>query len=222
MSFKHLLPILIFGILYFFVQSGCKKEETLPEFNQIGPLYLTSIPPELPKVSINGVSGTWAPPEIRTDTAGILTYVFTPDAGQEAKTISMNIEVIKDFWALDSILIHDYIEQHQLNASRSPEGVYYIIEEPGSNEHPNLNSYLKVHYKGYLLNGTVFDETTGTPAQFYLSNTIRGWKVGIPLFGRGGKGTLIIPSDFAYGENSYTKIPSHSILVFDITLEDFQ
>jgi FKBP-type peptidyl-prolyl cis-trans isomerase FkpA len=188
----------------------------------MGPVYLTQIAPALPVVSVNGVAGTWEPPVIRTDSVGVMTYVFTPDAGQNAKGTTMSIEVIEDFWALDSILIHDYIIASDLNASRTPEGVYYIIDEPGSNEHPVLTSLLKVHYKGYLLNGTVFDKTTGTPAQFYLSQLIPGWRIGIPLFGKGGKGTLIIPSNLGYGSSSVSTIPPHSVLIFDIFLEDFQ
>lgn len=127
-----------------------------------------------------------------------------------------------DYKAIDKKIIEDYIAAKGLTASSTAEGIYYVVDNPGSSQHPTANSYVKVHYKGYLTNDTVFDQTSGTAAQFYLSQTIKGWQIGIPLFGKGGKGKLLIPSDYAYGDKSYTKIPAHSVLIFDIVLSDFQ
>ena len=108
--------------------------------------------------------------------------------------------------------------------TRTPQGVYIKIENEGGAQKPNLGSSVTIHYKGTLTNGKVFDSSydRGAPAQFPLSNLITGWQIGIPYFGRGGKGTLIIPPNLGYGSRAQNDIPANSILVFDIELINFQ
>lgn len=64
-----------------------------PLFTPIGPLCLNSIPPLLPGTSLNGITGTWAPPDINTAIAGITVYALTPDSGQCGMVAMMSIEV---------------------------------------------------------------------------------------------------------------------------------
>jgi hypothetical protein len=70
--------------------------EITPEFVQIGPLCQNSVPPALPSVSTNGISGTWNPPFIDTKVSGLLTYTFTPFAGQCAVPTTMVIEIVNE------------------------------------------------------------------------------------------------------------------------------
>ena len=126
-----------------------------------------------------------------------------------------------DYAAQDKKIIEDYIAAHGFTAQSTSEGVYYVVELPGSSQHPTATSTVKVHYKGYLTDGTVFDQTTGTASAFSLSGVIQGWQIGIPKFGKGGKGKLLIPSDLGYGSNTTGTIPAHSVLIFDIVLSDF-
>lgn len=127
----------------------------------------------------------------------------------------------EDYAARDKQIIEDYLAAKGLVATATPEGVYYLIEDAGGSTHPSVYSTVKVHYKGYLTDGTVFDQTSGTAASFTLANTIAGWQIGIPKFGKGGKGKLFIPSDYGYGSSSTDEIPAHSVLIFDIVLSDF-
>ena len=115
--------------------------------------------------------------------------------------------------------IEDYLAEKNLTAQKTDDGLYYIIDVPGNEIKPKLNSDVKVIYKGYLTNGTVFDEKT-TAIEFNLSQVIAGWTRGIPLFGEGGKGKLIIPPSLGYGDTENGTIPANSILVFDIELVD--
>jgi gliding motility-associated-like protein len=69
---------------------------TEPLFDPIGPLSQGSVAPALPSVSLNGVTGTWAPPVIDTSVPGTYEFVFTPDEGQCATTAIMNITVLFD------------------------------------------------------------------------------------------------------------------------------
>jgi FKBP-type peptidyl-prolyl cis-trans isomerase FkpA len=124
--------------------------------------------------------------------------------------------------AEDLELIDQYLEDNNLTAQSTSTGLHYIIEDAGDNDRPTVQDEVTVAYRGYLLDGTVFDESDeGNPVTFPLGNVIQGWQEGIPLYGRGGKGVLIIPSGLGYGSNSPGSIPRNSVLVFDIEVVDF-
>ncbi|MEI6409778.1 MAG: FKBP-type peptidyl-prolyl cis-trans isomerase [Bacteroidota bacterium] len=59
-------------------------------------------------------------------------------------------------------------------------------------------------------------------ATFPLSSLIKGWQEGIPLLKKGGKGTFFIPSALGYGSQDQGAIPANSVLIFEITLVDYQ
>ena len=71
-----------------------------------------------------------------------------------------------------------------------------------------------LNYKGTLLDGTVFDENDST--KFIANRVIRGWTEGLGLLGEGGKATLYIPANLAYGERGNRNIEPNSVLVFDV------
>ena len=120
-------------------------------------------------------------------------------------------------------LIENYLDENQLTAERHSSGLYYIIEEPGTGGNPNVNSEVLVKYKGYLLDGTIFDQTPGSESTtFFLYQVIRGWQIGIPLLKKGGKGMFLIPSGLAYGPQPRVGIPANSVLIFETELVDFQ
>lgn len=129
----------------------------------------------------------------------------------------------KDQIDLDREEIEEYLAANNLNAESTETGLYYVIEEPGSEDKPSLNNEVTVHYEGFLTNGNVFDSSfaRGEPATFSLANVIRGWQEGIPFFGRGGKGLLLIPSRLGYGTRSQPGIPSNSVLIFRVEVIDF-
>ncbi|PKP02031.1 MAG: hypothetical protein CVU14_04150 [Bacteroidetes bacterium HGW-Bacteroidetes-9] len=64
-----------------------------PQFDLIGPLCQNSVPPLLPGVSLNGISGNWSPAVIGTGIAGNFTYTFTPDGGQCAESVDITVVV---------------------------------------------------------------------------------------------------------------------------------
>jgi FKBP-type peptidyl-prolyl cis-trans isomerase FkpA len=115
--------------------------------------------------------------------------------------------------------IRDYIADKGLQADSTASGLFYVIEVPGNNEHPTLSDEIRIAYTGRFLNGEIFDANPSF--QYPLNGLIAGWKEGIPLFGKGGKGILIVPSNLGYGSQDYAGIPGNSVLVFDIELFDF-
>ena len=67
-----------------------------PTFAAIAPLCQGAVAPTLPLSSTNipAITGTWNPTTINTTTTGIVTYTFTPDAGQCGATVTLDVEVI--------------------------------------------------------------------------------------------------------------------------------
>lgn len=80
---------------------------------------------------------------------------------------------------------------------------------------------VKVHYTGWLTDGTKFDSSVdrGTPIEFPLNGVIKGWQDGIPGMKPGGVRRLLIPSDLGYGARGAAGvIPPNATLVFEVQL----
>ena len=81
-----------------------------------------------------------------------------------------------------------------------------------------------VNYVGALINGTIFDAsanhgTTGFTFTLGAGQVIKGWDEGIVGMKEGGKRTLLIPADLAYGAQAVGDIiPANSALVFEVEL----
>ncbi len=119
--------------------------------------------------------------------------------------------------------IQDYIAEKGWEAKATGSGLYVVTEKAGGEEKPQLSQAVTIYYNGYLLDGTVFDHTDdGQPATFGLNRLIAGWQEGIPYFGKGGNGKLIVPPSLGYGDFDSGPSPGKSILVFDIELIDFK
>lgn len=106
------------------------------------------------------------------------------------------------------------------NIKGTDSGLHYEIHAAGSDAKPTSTDQVKVHYEGRLIDGGVFDSSIerGEPITFGLNQVIKGWTEGLQLIGEGGKVTLYIPSDIAYGNTDQSSIPGGSTLVFEVEL----
>lgn len=102
-------------------------------------------------------------------------------------------------------------------------GLQYIVEKEGTGAKPTAADRVKVHYTGTLLNGDVFDSSVqrGQPAEFGVTEVIKGWTEVLQLMPVGSKWKVFIPSDIAYGDRGAGEgIGPGSTLIFDIELLD--
>lgn len=100
-------------------------------------------------------------------------------------------------------------------------GLKYEVLRPGTGARPSSFNRVKVHYHGYLPDGTVFDSSVqrGQPATFGLNQVIAGWREGIPLMQEGAKYRFTVPPHLAYGaKGSPPKIGPNQTLMFDVEL----
>lgn len=115
--------------------------------------------------------------------------------------------------------ILEYLMDNNLTAQTTSSGLYYVITDQGSGANkPSNNSNVTVYYKGYFLDGRVFDESSNTGANFNLGGLIPGFSEGVQLLNEGGKATLLLPAKIAYGSTGSGSIPPGTVILFDIEL----
>lgn len=106
--------------------------------------------------------------------------------------------------------------------TKTTNGVYYRDLSVGTGAPIDTGSKVQVRYAGFLVNGSLFDQTqpTASPLGFTLGTggVIKGWDEGLVGMKLGGQRQLIIPPALGYGESGSTNIPSQAILVFVVTV----
>lgn len=146
-----------------------------------------------------------------------LTLFISCNKNKEAANEPAKEETV-DIVAKNDKEITDYISKNKLKAEKSDSGLYYVINEPGTGAQPTAVSNVTVAYKGYFLDGTVFDKSKPEGISFGLDQVVKGWTEGIPHFKTGGSGILLVPAHLGYGNETMGPIPGGSALIFDVKL----
>lgn len=83
-----------------------------------------------------------------------------------------------------------------------------------------------VYYKGWLTNGTLFDETKADDKgkiqpfifEMGVQQVIPGWEQGLMGMKVGGTRLIIVPPSVGYGPNGQDQIPGGAVLIFQVQL----
>lgn len=134
----------------------------------------------------------------------------------------------------DEKLLADLIAKGNIKATKTENGTYVEILQPGTGPMIDTSVVLKVRYTGKLTNGKIFD-TNADPAKgpaepltVNLTNNpmlgitvIPGMAEGFKLLSKGAKAKLYIPSVQAYGaQGAGADVPANSNLIFDVEILD--
>jgi len=109
------------------------------------------------------------------------------------------------------------------SAVTTPSGLSYVDLVVGNGPQPTAGKPVKVHYTGWLENGTKFDSSVdrGEPFVFTVGagEVIPGWDEGVMTMKVGGKRRLIVPSQLGYGAaGAGGVIPPNATLIFEVEL----
>ena len=106
------------------------------------------------------------------------------------------------------------------------DGLQYIELVAGKGESPKPGDYVTVNYRGMLIDGTEFDNSSGhndSVSTFQLENLIPAWQQVLPLMKPGSKWKIFAPAKLAYGDKSVGNlIGPNSALIFEIELVNFR
>jgi FKBP-type peptidyl-prolyl cis-trans isomerase FkpA/FKBP-type peptidyl-prolyl cis-trans isomerase FklB len=106
-------------------------------------------------------------------------------------------------------------------AVQTESGLVYLELEPGSGAQPGPADTVRLHYKGTLRDGTVFDNSAdrGAPATFQLGKVVACFREGLTRMQVGGRSRLVCPPAIAYGDRGYPpSIPPGATLTFEVEL----
>jgi len=113
--------------------------------------------------------------------------------------------------------MQDYFTANKITPVKAPKGTYVVIKEKGNGEPAALGKFVTVKYAGRgLVDNKQFDAGVYV-FQVGPGNAIQGWHDGIPLFNKGGKGTLYVPGTLAYGPSEGPGGP-FAALIFEVEI----
>ncbi len=120
-----------------------------------------------------------------------------------------------------------------LVANSDPTDYIYVkVLEAGNGISPLYNDQVRVHYRGMLINGDVFDQSykgtlkpeSAIPSLWQVSAVINGWTTALQQMKEGDRWEIYIPWTLAYGptyeggDGGTSDILPYSLLRFDISL----
>lgn len=165
-----------------------------------------------PEAFVQAINDTFVGnmPEIMPDEANNIIEKFMQD--RNAAEAEQNLNIGREFLADN---------KKEEGVTELPNGLQYKVLKEGSGEKPTLNDQVKCHYKGTLIDGTVFDSSIdrGEPAVFPVNGVIKGWVDALQMMPVGSKWRLFVPHNLAYGnQGAGDVIGPNATLVFDVEL----
>ncbi|MGM0613557.1 MAG: FKBP-type peptidyl-prolyl cis-trans isomerase [Bacteroidota bacterium] len=122
--------------------------------------------------------------------------------------------------------LDNYLKENNIQTKPTSSGLIYITQHEGKGPKPQEGDTALVHYKGYLLNGEVFDSSyeRGKPIEVVIGQRglIEGWLEAIPKMKEGEKAKIILPWKIAYGKQGKGSIPPYANLVFELELTEIK
>ncbi|AMQ55165.1 FKBP-type peptidyl-prolyl cis-trans isomerase [Algoriphagus sanaruensis] len=173
--------------------------------------------------------------DVKTDSAMQAFYQEVMMKEQAAAAERAKVLIVEEGKTIEA-----YAAEKGLNAQKTDNGLYYVIEREGTGEATTPGTTMYVNYAGYLLDGTIFDTSIPDlakannifnenrpyeplPVNVGMGQVIPGWDEGLMLLKKGSKAKFLIPSPLAYGEaGAGAMIPGNSILIFDVEVMDVQ
>lgn len=123
----------------------------------------------------------------------------------------------------EDLVIQNYISTQGFDYKKTTSGAYYTIVTAGQGRKVKKGDAIVFHYIGSLIDDETEFESTytlGQPSAFTLGNgdVIQGWEEVFSQLTEGDECKMVIPSHLAFGRKENKKVPSNSVLVFDVKI----
>lgn len=115
------------------------------------------------------------------------------------------------------------VEKNFPGFEKDENGIYFKITAEGKGDKCGSGKNVATEYRGYLVDGTLFDQSDGRgPLEFTTDGgqMIPGFDIMVQDMKLGEKRTIVIPSDYAYGDDGIPQagIEGGAFIAFDIEL----
>jgi FKBP-type peptidyl-prolyl cis-trans isomerase FkpA len=125
----------------------------------------------------------------------------------------------------DDQLIVNFLQRNNINATKSPTGIYYVLDNAGTGTQPSSNTQIaSIDVNLFLLGGARFVSEKDVVYRFQNGLLIPALVEATSLLKEGGRGRFYIPSALALGQNSGTvngvNVPANSVVYAELTLND--
>jgi len=130
----------------------------------------------------------------------------------------------KDMDIQEQLNLLQYVTVNNIPTTAKQDNVYFVSLHSGTGIEVKNKSTVSIAYKGYFLNGHVFDSVSvKSPLQFRLGDTaqvITGLEIGIKKMREGEKAKIIIPSQLAFGDNGSSTgiVPPYTSVIYEVTM----
>jgi FKBP-type peptidyl-prolyl cis-trans isomerase FkpA len=166
------------------------------------------------------------PPFIHKKDKIILT-MRVEDVFDNEEMVKKDREAILDvFHAKEIKQVENYLQQHNIQATKTPMGTFVQIIVPGDGPLIDSGKQVSVVYTGKLFpSGKTFetnDQEGKQPIKFVIGrkSIITGWDDGLRLLKKGAKATLYIPAFLAYDQQPGPGRTPNENLIFDVKIVD--
>ena len=140
-----------------------------------------------------------------------------PEQLQHVKEMQMLV-----IYSDNKIAGEKFLEQNKKKSGvkQLPSGLQYKVLKKGTGRIPKTGEYVKVHYEGRTIDGTIFDSSykQGGPVDFKTDDVIVGLSEALTSMPVGSVWEVYIPQNLAYAEREQGEIKPFSVLIFDVEL----
>lgn len=124
------------------------------------------------------------------------------------------------------VQIERFVAANGIDTTVTETGLVYEMLEEGTGDHPSADARVTVNYRGYKVNGQIFDQSTVQgPSELQLTAVISAWTEGLQLMRPGGRMWMLVRPSLGYGSAGVTargvRISGSDVIVFEIDLIEF-
>lgn len=127
----------------------------------------------------------------------------------------------------DDQIITDFLKKNNINATRSPTGLHYVLDQAGTGEQATAATQIaSIDVNIFLLGGAKFITEKDIVYRFQNGLLMQGVVEATTLLKEGGNGRFYIPSALGFGQNSGAisgvNIPPNAVLYGEVKLNDIR